>query len=227
MRRIPFGDQPERRRRQPGRHLAHAPGAHRRAAGRRADPLSERTARRGGPGAHGRHERPRPAARGPAVRRQAVPDAADQLPGAPLRAVRTRAVVGVRPGGPALGRVPQVLLRHRGPLAGGDVPAARQHAHHRCASACRSGSTTPGPARRSTGCSTVRRTTRGSRRGATYLERLGVRFEFGARATRLHLPDGRIAGVPLAAPTVRARSRPTTTSRRSRWSAWPRWPATS
>jgi 15-cis-phytoene desaturase len=32
----------------------------------------------------------------------------------------------------------------------------------------------------------------------TYLEGLGVRFEFGARATQLHLADGRLAGVSLA-----------------------------
>ena len=35
----------------------------------------------------------------------------------------------------------------------------------------------------------------------TYLERLGVRFEFGARATRLNLQDGRIASVSLTTPT--------------------------
>jgi 15-cis-phytoene desaturase len=38
----------------------------------------------------------------------------------------------------------------------------------------------------------------------TYLENLGVRFEFGARATELHVESGRIAGVQLGMRTVKA-----------------------
>ena len=56
---------------------------------------------------------------------------------------------------------------------------------------------------------------------------LGVRFEFGARATRLHLRDGRITGVRRGDARGHARHRrPTTTSRPSRWSAWARSSAT-